>query len=57
MFTTALSGTHTIGQAHKNRSGYSGMWSDSLNQQIFNNNYYVSILTKGWGPNRKVFGN
>lgn len=55
--TTALSGAHTIGSASLENSGYDGFWSDSENSGIFNNDYYTSILAKGWGPERSVDGN
>jgi len=48
--TAAISGAHTIGQAHKNDSGFEGSWSDAENQGIFNNDYYKSLILKGWAP-------
>lgn len=53
----ALSGVHTIGKAKPENSGYDGGWSDAANQGIFNNDYYKSMLSKGWGPKRAVGGN
>merc|ERR1711939_288118 len=53
----AISGAHTLGSAKLHNSGYEGFWSDSKNNGIFNNNYYKSILAKGWGPDLKVNGN
>jgi len=47
--TMAISGVHTLGKASKENSGYSGHWSDAKNQGIFNNDYYRSLLLKGWG--------
>lgn len=46
----AISGAHTIGQATLNNSGFNGSWSDSDNQDVFNNDYYKSLLLKGWAP-------
>jgi hypothetical protein len=48
--TAALTGAHTIGQAHKENSGFQGTWSDSKNQGVFNNDYYKSLILKGWAP-------
>ena len=46
--TAAINGAHTIGQAKLANSGYVGFWSDEDNQGIFNNDYYLSLLNKGW---------
>lgn len=46
--TAAISGTHTLGSAKKANSGYEGYWSDHENQGIFNNDYFRSMLIKGW---------
>ena len=46
----AISGAHTLGRAHAEFSGFDGHWSGAGEQGIFNNNYYRSILTKGWAP-------
>jgi len=54
---TALSGVHTLGRARLENSGYEGWWSDPDNSRIFNNNYFVSIVAKGWGPKTAVDGN
>ena len=50
VMTAAISGAHTLGSLKPHNSGYDGFWSDEKNQGIFNNDYYRSILTKGWGP-------
>jgi len=55
--TAAISGAHTLGAAHLNYSGFNGYWSDVTNQGIFNNNYYQSIIAKGWYPLKNVGGN
>lgn len=52
----ALMGVHTLGRARPENSGYSGFWSDPENSRLFNNNYYVSMLVKGWMPQEVSFG-
>lgn len=51
-----IMGTHTLGSAKEDNSGYIGHWSDTANQGIFNNNYYRSIIMKGWAPEYEVGG-
>lgn len=46
----ALSGVHTVGRASWQLSGFRGFWSDPENSRIFNNDYFVSMLAKGWMP-------
>jgi catalase (peroxidase I) len=53
----AISGAHTLGGAQIQNSGFDGFWSDSANSGKFNNNYYKSIIAKGWVPQRNVGGN
>lgn len=53
----AISGAHTLGGAHVENSGYEGKWSDVKEQGIFNNDYYKSLLAKGWGNRIAVHGN
>lgn len=48
--TAAISGAHTIGQAKRENSGFDGIWSDPANQDKFNNDYFRSLVLKGWGP-------
>jgi len=48
--SAALMGVHSIGRARAENSGYEGFWSDPENSRLFNNNYFVSMLAKGWGP-------
>jgi hypothetical protein len=55
--TAAIMGAHTVGKASIENSGYDGFWSDEENQGIFNNDYYHSLLMKGWGPEKAVNGN
>eukprot|EP01018_Ginkgo_biloba_P037281 Gb_00437 [translate_table: standard] len=38
----ALSGGHTLGRCHKERSGYEGPWT--LNPLIFDNSYFIELL-------------
>lgn len=52
-----LMGVHTLGRAHTSNSGYDGWWSDTANSAVFNNNYYSSLLAKGWKVERSVNGN
>jgi len=53
----ALMGVHTLGRAQTSNSGYDGWWSDVTNSRRFNNNYYASIVAKGWVPEKAVGGN
>ena len=53
----ALMGVHTLGRAHIGNSGYHGWWSDPVNSRRFNNDYYVSLLAKGWIPELAINGN
>jgi len=46
----ALMGVHSLGRARPENSGYDGWWSDAVNSRKFNNNYYASIVGKGWMP-------
>jgi len=55
--TAAISGAHTLGQARISNSGFNGHWSDAANQGKFNNDYYKSLLLKGWFPEKSVNGN
>lgn len=48
--TAAISGSHTLGSCKLEASGYNGFWSDAVNSGIFNNNYYESLVLKGWSP-------
>lgn len=53
----ALMGVHSLGRAQIGNSGYNGWWSDFENSRRFNNDYYASIVAKGWGPEVNVNGN
>ena len=52
-----LMGVHTLGRAHVDNSGYDGWWSDPTASATFNNDYYSSLLAKGWKVERAVNGN
>jgi hypothetical protein len=54
--SAALLGAHTIGQASLNRSGYSGFWVGANSSRKFDNEYYLSLLMKGWGPKHNMNG-
>merc|ERR1712048_1476069 len=47
--SVALMGVHTLGRVNRQNSGFVGWWSDPQNSRIFNNNYFVSLISKGWG--------
>eukprot|EP00439_Symbiodinium_sp_Y106_P046331 s1442_g5.t3 len=53
----ALMGVHSLGRAQVSNSGYHGWWSDPENSRRFNNDYFVSLLAKGWIPELAVAGN
>lgn len=55
-FTAAISGAHTLGSAKVANSGFDGHWSDASNSGKFNNDYFKSILFKGWKPELNVNG-
>lgn len=55
--TTAINGAHTVGKAKQINSGYDGFWSDPKSSGIFNNDYYWSMMYKGWGAKLAVGGN
>ena len=54
--TAAISGAHTLGSARISTSGFDGFWSDAENQGKFNNNYYRSLMLKGWEPEYAING-
>lgn len=39
----ALSGAHTLGRCHKDRSGFEGAWTE--NPLLFDNSYFTELLT------------
>jgi len=54
--SSALMGVHTIGRARSEYSGWNGYWSAPEQSSRFNNNYYLSLLLKGWAPGRSPNG-
>ena len=42
----ALSGAHSVGRMHKDRSGFEGQWTPS--PLLFNNEYFQLLLTRTW---------
>lgn len=52
----ALMGVHSLGRAQISKSGFHGWWSDPVNSGIFNNDYYISLMAKGWRPETSVNG-
>ena len=54
--TAAISGAHTLGQAKIANSGFNGFWSSAAEQGKFNNDYFRSILLKGWSSELAVNG-
>ena len=42
----ALTGAHTLGRCHPDRSGYSGPWTTS--PTVFNNDFYRLLLSERW---------
>ncbi len=42
----ALSGAHTLGRAHKERSGFEGPWTEQPLK--FDNTYFTNLLQKKW---------
>jgi hypothetical protein len=54
--TAALSGAHTLGSATLENSGYNGFWSDAESAGVFNNEYFRSMMFKGWYQEKAVNG-
>jgi len=46
----ALSGGHTLGRAHRVRSGFDGPWTS--HPLRFDNEYYTNLLHKTWEPRK-----
>ena len=42
----ALSGAHTVGSCHKERSGFQGAWT--TNPYVFDNQYFQNLLKYSW---------
>lgn len=41
----ALSGAHTLGRAHKERSGFEGAWTED--PYLFDNSYFKELVNNG----------
>lgn len=50
-----LSGAHTVGKCHSDRSGFEGPWSTDPNK--FDNAYFVDLLNKEWKESKASTGN
>ena len=48
-------GVHTIGGAKLHNSGYRGSWT--VNDGVFDNTYFIDMITRGWGQEKAVDGN
>ena len=46
----ALSGAHTLGGCHTDRSGYDGVWTQQPLQ--FDNTYFTNLLRLTWVPRK-----
>jgi hypothetical protein len=53
-FTAALMGSHTLGDVSIGYDGYEGFWGSSEEAATFNNDYFKSIVWKGWSAQRSV---
>lgn len=51
----ALSGAHTVGAAHADRSGFDGAWTEA--PLVFNNSYFTELLSKEYVPETTTKGN
>jgi len=50
----ALSGAHTVGRCHVERSGFEGPWT--AEPLKFDNSYFVDLLKKTWQPSKSSKG-
>ena len=50
-----LSGAHTAGRCHVERSGFEGPWTADPNK--FDNSYFVDMLNKKWEETKSSAGN
>jgi len=53
----AILGAHTLGSANILNSGYHGSWSSKGSKGVFDNDYYRTMLTRGWAPDLAIDGN
>eukprot|EP00164_Ancoracysta_twista_P005062 GFYU01006891.1.p1 GENE.GFYU01006891.1~~GFYU01006891.1.p1 ORF type:complete len:272 (-),score=88.38 GFYU01006891.1:237-1052(-) len=51
----ALSGAHTVGKCHKDRSGFEGAWT--AEPLKFDNSYFIDLLDKKWKKEKASTGN
>lgn len=51
----ALSGAHTLGSCHGDRSGFEGFWTQ--NPCVFDNAYFVDLVNKKWTKTKSSKGN
>ncbi|CAE7212048.1 APX1 [Symbiodinium pilosum] len=50
----ALSGAHTVGMCHGDRSGFEGPWTDD--KLLFDNSYFKDLLRKTWAKETNKHG-
>lgn len=50
----ALSGAHTVGRCHADRSGFEGQWTDAPLK--FDNSYFVDMLERTWTESKSSKG-
>jgi len=55
--SAALMGAHTLGGAFLQNSGYNGRWNTAQSSLKFDNDYYLSLILKGWAPETAIGGN
>ena len=51
----ALSGAHTVGASHADRSGFDGPWTEA--PLVFDNSYFKDMLSKEYVPETTAKGN
>jgi catalase (peroxidase I) len=51
----ALSGAHSLGRMHADRSGFEGPWTS--NPSEFSNDYFIDLLNKKWEEKINSAGN
>jgi len=54
-YIVALSGAHTLGSCHADRSGFEGPWTD--NPYKFDNSYFKDLINKKWKIGVSSVGN
>jgi len=54
-YVVALSGAHTLGKCHNDRSGFDGKWTKKPN--LFDNSYFKDLLNKKWDVSISEAGN